>query len=94
MKPWIVEILLFVLGVTSIFPTLWGTFVFDDGEAILKNSDVTGVEPYPRLKNTPPNSVAQVFRNDFWGTRITHPKSHKSYRPLTTLTYRFDMLSF
>lgn len=57
--------------------TLWGSFVFDDNEAIIKNKDVM---PYTPLEN--------VFRNDFWGTDITSNSSHKSYRPLTILSYR------
>lgn len=28
--------------------------------------------------------------DDFWGQDITLPDSHKSYRPLTVLTYRAD----
>jgi protein O-mannosyl-transferase len=28
-----------------------------------------------------------MFQNDFWGNNITLKDSHKSYRPLTTLTF-------
>nr|CAH7750090.1 unnamed protein product [Callosobruchus chinensis] len=61
--------------------TLWGTFVFDDSEAIVKNKDV--------MLHTP---LRDVFRNDFWGTDITLNSSHKSYRPLTILSYRLNVL--
>uniref|UniRef100_A0A182K0B6 Uncharacterized protein n=2 Tax=Pyretophorus TaxID=44537 RepID=A0A182K0B6_9DIPT len=54
-----------------------GDFVHDDIPAITLNKDVLGVGP-----------VAQVFRNDFWGTPMADLSSHKSYRPLTTLTFR------
>ncbi len=57
----------------------WGQFVFDDTEAILHNADV----------DTSTN-VLQVFKNDFWGTAITSNSSHKSYRPLTTITFRLN----
>lgn len=57
--------------------TLWGTFVFDDNEAIVKNKDVM---PYTPIQN--------IFKNDFWGTDIGLNSSHKSYRPLTILSYR------
>ncbi|CAL8144135.1 unnamed protein product [Orchesella dallaii] len=72
---------LFLIGTTSVFPTLWGDFVFDDGEAIVKNSDVSA----PGWEN-----VYNVFVHDFWGVDITHRLSHKSFRPLTTLSYRLD----
>uniref|UniRef100_A0A182MCA7 Uncharacterized protein n=1 Tax=Anopheles culicifacies TaxID=139723 RepID=A0A182MCA7_9DIPT len=54
-----------------------GDFVHDDIPAITLNKDVLGIGP-----------VAQVFRNDFWGTPMADLSSHKSYRPLTTLTFR------
>jgi hypothetical protein len=61
--------------------TLWGSFVFDDTEAIVKNKDVM---PYIPLK--------EIFRNDFWGSDISLNSSHKSYRPLTVLSYRLNVL--
>ncbi|CAG9863206.1 unnamed protein product [Phyllotreta striolata] len=61
--------------------TLYGSFVFDDNEAILKNKDV--------LPHTP---LMNIFKNDFWGTDITLNSSHKSYRPLTILSYRLNVL--
>ncbi|XP_034189920.2 protein O-mannosyl-transferase TMTC4 [Osmia lignaria lignaria] len=53
-----------------------GEFVFDDSEAILNNEDV---------QSTP---LWDIFNNDFWGTKLTNKQSHKSYRPLTILTFR------
>lgn len=69
--------------IVSIFATaiycnsLSGEFVHDDLPAILYNDDVLG-------KN---NFIDMVF-NDFWGTPMKNKHSHKSYRPLTTLTFR------
>ncbi|XP_053677834.1 protein O-mannosyl-transferase TMTC1-like [Anopheles nili] len=60
-----------------------GDFVHDDIPAITLNKDVLGAGP-----------VAQVFRNDFWGTPMADLSSHKSYRPLTTLTFRLNYLTF
>ena len=54
-----------------------GDFVHDDIPAITMNKDVLGVNP-----------VSQLFKNDFWGTPMSDVNSHKSYRPLTTLTFR------
>ncbi|XP_059622180.1 protein O-mannosyl-transferase TMTC4 [Phlebotomus argentipes] len=56
-----------------------GEFVFDDTVAIVKNWDVTGKA-----------SVQDIFRHDFWGYNITDASSHKSYRPLTILTFRLE----
>lgn len=71
--------ILFALGISSVFPTLFGSFVFDDSEAIVKNEDVISPEKI---------NLSQVFFHDFWGVRLAHPQSHKSYRPLTTLSFR------
>ena len=34
--------------------------------------------------------LASVFTNDFWGLPLSDPESHKSYRPLTVLSFRLD----
>lgn len=56
--------------------TLHGDFVFDDSEAIIKNKDVVS------------ESWMDAFNNDFWGTDIKSNLSHKSYRPLTIISFR------
>ncbi|XP_032893910.1 protein O-mannosyl-transferase TMTC3 [Amblyraja radiata] len=56
-------------------------FVFDDVSAILDNKDL---HPSSSLKN--------LFHNDFWGTPMSEERSHKSYRPLTVLTFRLNYL--
>lgn len=55
-----------------------GDFVFDDSEAIVNNKDV---------KDSP---LKDVFENDFWGAKLSRNDSHKSYRPLTILSFRYD----
>ncbi|XP_034653174.1 protein O-mannosyl-transferase Tmtc3 [Drosophila subobscura] len=55
--------------------------VFDDISAIRDNKDL---RPHTPLRN--------VFLNDFWGTPMRKEQSHKSYRPLTVLTFRFNYL--
>ena len=57
--------------------SLNGEFVHDDMYAIKRNKDVTGKRPWMDL-----------FSNDFWGTSMISYRSHKSYRPLTVLTFR------
>ncbi|XP_078534991.1 protein O-mannosyl-transferase TMTC3 isoform X2 [Lissotriton helveticus] len=59
--------------------SLFCGFVFDDVSAILDNKDLHPTTP---LKN--------LFQNDFWGTPMSEERSHKSYRPLTVLTFRLN----
>lgn len=56
-----------------------GDFVFDDSEAVVGNKDL--------LPETP---LMNIFFNDFWGKKLDSKTSHKSYRPLTVLTYRLS----
>nr|XP_040240135.2 protein O-mannosyl-transferase Tmtc3 [Anopheles coluzzii]XP_040240136.2 protein O-mannosyl-transferase Tmtc3 [Anopheles coluzzii]XP_040240137.2 protein O-mannosyl-transferase Tmtc3 [Anopheles coluzzii]XP_040240138.2 protein O-mannosyl-transferase Tmtc3 [Anopheles coluzzii]XP_040240139.2 protein O-mannosyl-transferase Tmtc3 [Anopheles coluzzii]XP_049465911.1 protein O-mannosyl-transferase Tmtc3 [Anopheles coluzzii] len=56
-------------------------FVFDDISAIKENRDL---RPHSSIKN--------VFLNDFWGTPMYKEQSHKSYRPLCVLTFRWNYL--
>lgn len=64
-------------AVLSYINSLNGDFVHDDIPAIVGNGDVNGV-----------NSLKQLLLDDFWGTPMADPNSHKSYRPLTTLSFR------
>ncbi|XP_018017824.1 protein O-mannosyl-transferase TMTC1, partial [Hyalella azteca] len=69
-----------IVWLVSVLPYingLTGEFVHDDLSAITSNPDVTGANP-----------LYQVFLNDYWGKPLSHPLSHKSYRPLTILTFR------
>ncbi|XP_059482286.1 protein O-mannosyl-transferase TMTC2-like isoform X2 [Neocloeon triangulifer] len=61
--------------------TLNAGFVYDDNRAILSNNDIR-----------PSSPVTNLFINDFWGTPMHHSGSHKSYRPLTILTFRLNYL--
>lgn len=49
----------------------------------VKNEDVHGSSP-----------ISSLFVHDFWGQDISSGSSHKSYRPLTVLTYRLDFLLY
>jgi len=74
---WKIYILVTLAALGCYVNSLPGDFVHDDIPAIKMNKDVLGI-----------NSLAQMFRNDFWGTPMADIGSHKSYRPLTTLTFR------
>ena len=52
-------------------------FVFDDHLAIDNNADVA-----------PGASFADLFAHDFWGKALVKEDSHKSFRPLTVLSFR------
>ncbi|XP_072884906.1 protein O-mannosyl-transferase TMTC4 isoform X2 [Hemitrygon akajei] len=58
-----------------------GDFVFDDSEAIINNMDLR-----------PETSLGNLWEHDFWGTNLISNTSHKSYRPLTVLTFRLNYL--
>ena len=46
--------------------------------------------PLPPCRTDTPLST--VFLNDFWGQPLSDPESHKSYRPLTILSFRLNRL--
>ncbi|KAJ8787300.1 hypothetical protein J1605_005886 [Eschrichtius robustus] len=56
-----------------------GDFVFDDSEAIVNNKDLRAETP-----------LGDLWHHDFWGNRLSSNTSHKSYRPLTVLTFRMN----
>ena len=58
--------------------SLGGDFVHDDLSAITGNRDITD----------PTAGTWDFLYNDFWGTSLLDPRSHKSYRPLTILTFK------
>ncbi|XDV30346.1 hypothetical protein PO909_033281 [Leuciscus waleckii] len=58
-----------------------GDFVFDDSEAIINNKDLN-----------PGTPLSNIWKNDFWGSNLSSNSSHKSYRPLTVLTFRINYL--
>ncbi|ELU01234.1 hypothetical protein CAPTEDRAFT_123644 [Capitella teleta] len=70
----------FIVAVTSFVVTHDADFVFDDSEALLNNKDVSAEDI----------SISEIFRHDFWGNDIASNLSHKSYRPLTILTFRLN----
>ncbi|CAL9697238.1 unnamed protein product [Knipowitschia caucasica] len=59
--------------------TLSADFCYDDSRAIKTNQDLLPETPW-----------TNIFYDDFWGTLLTHSGSHKSYRPLCTLSFRFN----
>ena len=70
---------LFSLALALYFNTLDGGYVWDDRAAIISNKDV-------RQETT----MEELFAHDFWGQNIKDSLSHKSYRPLTVLSFRLN----
>ncbi|CRK86591.1 CLUMA_CG000216, isoform A [Clunio marinus] len=68
-----------LLCIFCYYNTLYCGFVFDDISAIKDNRDLRQHTPF---KN--------IFMNDFWGTPMYKEQSHKSYRPLCVLTFRWN----
>ncbi|CAL8471954.1 g11496 [Coccomyxa elongata] len=77
---WLIVSVLACIGAASYFNTLQAGFTYDDFYAVINNRDVTD-------DNTP---LYDLLLNDFWGYKISRPNSHKSYRPLTTLSLRLQ----
>ena len=76
--------MLIVVGLTLPYYLCVGytSWFVDEGFAIHRNPDARGETP-----------VLEVLRHDFWGTSLTPPDgyvTHKSYRPLITLSYALD----
>ena len=68
------------LGVYGNSSALNGPLLYDDKAAVLRNPVVLGDVPQSR-----------VWELDFWGQHaLADPASHKSWRPLVTLSYRLN----
>ncbi|XP_034018928.1 protein O-mannosyl-transferase TMTC2a [Thalassophryne amazonica] len=59
--------------------TLDADFCYDDSRAIKTNQDLLPETPW-----------TNILYDDFWGTLLTHSGSHKSFRPLCTLSFRLN----
>ena len=75
-------LLCLVIGSLVYINTLSCGIVYDDEPALKKNRDLRPSE----------TSWTVLFSHDFWGTHITSPTSHKSYRPLCVATFRLNYL--
>ena len=75
-------LLLAVISMVSYINSFDCEFVFDDISAIVNNR-------YIRTNET---TFLSLFSTDYWGTDIASEHSHKSYRPLTVITFRLNYL--
>jgi len=58
-----------------------GKYVYDDAGSVIKNVVVTGQVPWK-----------EAFSRDFWGQEMKEAKSHKSFRPITTLSLKLNYI--
>ena len=68
-----------LLAVSCYLNSLNGDLVHDDVFAVRDNQDLRPSAP-----------VGRLLVDDFWGEPMSSPTSHKSYRPLTVLTFRLN----
>ncbi|KAI4825254.1 hypothetical protein KUCAC02_020941 [Chaenocephalus aceratus] len=73
------ELLCSAVALVLYVNTLGADFCYDDSRAIKTNQDLLPETPW-----------TNIFYDDFWGTLLTHSGSHKSYRPLCTLSFRLN----
>ncbi len=66
-----------IVSILCYLNSLKGDFVHDDLVAIVRNKDVTDGSLFGAL-----------WQHDFWGREISDVKSHKSYRPIVTVSFR------
>lgn len=64
----------------------------DDGSAnpYLPSSGVAAGAALPQGSWLQPQPLAQILTDDFWGEPMASANSHKSYRPLTVLSFRLS----
>uniref|UniRef100_S4RYG9 dolichyl-phosphate-mannose--protein mannosyltransferase n=1 Tax=Petromyzon marinus TaxID=7757 RepID=S4RYG9_PETMA len=79
MPPALARALAALTAALSFIVSYDGAFVFDDSEAVVGNKDLK-----------PETPLSSLWTDDFWGGRLSSNTSHKSYRPLTVLTFRFN----
>lgn len=58
-----------------------GNWVYDDAGSVLKNVVVNGQVPW-----------REAFVRDYWGIEMKTAQSHKSFRPLTTLSLKLNYM--
>ena len=78
--PWFWTTLLAYLAYFDI-RSLTGGWVYDDAGSVIKNVVVNGMVDWK-----------EAFTRDYWGTEMKLTQSHKSFRPITTLTLKANFV--
>ncbi|OQS06981.1 transmembrane and TPR repeat-containing protein 4 isoform X1 [Thraustotheca clavata] len=83
MSPWYQSMGIVGIVATITFSnTLFNKFTWDDRGSILTNKDV----------HSDATPISNLLIHDFWGMDLLSPTSHKSYRPVTVLTFRWNYI--
>jgi tetratricopeptide (TPR) repeat protein len=84
-------ILTLLVALAAYGNSLSGDFVFDDFYAVVENRDVSPppTPRHPGRQTTPMPPLRSLFAHDFWGQDMASEQSHKSYRPVTVLVFRW-----
>ncbi|KAI4478609.1 hypothetical protein M0802_014509 [Mischocyttarus mexicanus] len=77
---WCIYAAVTLVAIGCYLNSLGGDFVHDDIPAVVRNKDVIAQTP-----------ISNILKDDFWGTPMQDVNSHKSYRPLTTLTFSLPL---
>jgi len=75
-RPWFWTGLIAILAYFDV-RALSGGYVYDDAGSIIKNVVVNGMVDWK-----------EAFTRDYWGTEMKHAQSHKSFRPITTISLK------
>jgi len=75
-QPWFWTSLIAILAYFDV-RSLSGGWVYDDAGSVIKNVVVNGMVDWK-----------EAFTRDYWGTEMKESQSHKSFRPITTLTLK------
>ena len=78
--PWFWTALIAILAYSDI-RALSGGWVYDDAGSVIKNVVVNGLVDWK-----------EAFTRDYWGTEMKQAQSHKSFRPITTLTLKANYI--
>eukprot|EP00949_MAST-11_sp_MAST-11-sp1_P000863 g863.t1 len=77
-----------VVGLVLYATTVDCDFLYDDVPAVKENPVVIRVDQSLA-------TMGEIFsRRDFWGGELQQAQSHKSYRPITSVTYRWQVQWF
>lgn len=67
----------FFFSILLYLNSIWAGYEYDDAATVQSNRQLSSSFP-----------LFDIFKSDYWGTPMTSISSHKSYRPLTILSFR------
>ncbi|KAM9953792.1 hypothetical protein ACTFIR_008886 [Dictyostelium discoideum] len=81
------------IGIPNTMDSMRDDEIFKDKtEGIYRNNENDEIIPMKEI-SIAYQYFSKLLSHDFWGQDITKTDSHKSYRPLTTLSFRFNFIT-